>query len=196
MNNTEDNKEEKTDAFVENVKHKEVYWKFIEWSSMNPFEQAAELGLNFEADGDTGLPKERPTLKHFAARHKVHRNTLLNWQNRPDYQREVYERSKERGISRYQMKMGNALEALYRRCIRYGMAKDVELLLNYAEGWHRNLKVKEVERLAMDDLRRTITYLPEEKQEYYFKVFEKLYLDLRAAGAAVSNESSFSSKTD
>lgn len=103
-----------------------------------------------------------PKQKDFAVKYGVHENTLTQWKKRKDFISSVDIKRKEWGLD----KVPNVLAALYTRCIKYGMAYDVETYLAYYANWNRTQVIKNVtDKFDVDDLRSIIQELPESKQK-------------------------------
>lgn len=155
----------------------DVFDKYIEWSSLPALERAEMLGI--AKNPVTGKYTRLATNSDFADKFGVHRNTLGNWRQKSDFIDAVRERIHQRNDAR----TPDVLDALYRRCIKFGMANDVELWLAYTQGWSRQTKIKIIERFADDDLRRIINALPQEKQREFYLHLNQLYFDYRAVMA-------------
>lgn len=123
--------------------------------------------LNLEKNPLTG-EYPRPTQEHFCKMYGVHRKTCADWKKKPEYISMVDTTRKQWGLD----KVPNVLQALYNRCIKYGMAYDVETFLAYFANWNRTQISKvTVEKVDPDDLRNIISMLPMDKQ---IEAYEKL----------------------
>lgn len=151
------------------VKKKEIFQKFIEYSSLPDYEKAQLLG--FVLNSQTGKFDRLPNLTDFAKKYGVTNQTLTNWRKRPDFLNAVNNKMIAKGIDR----VPNIMDALYRRCVRHGMAYDIELYLAYFQNWSRTQSVKmTVEKFQQDDLRYLISLLPKQKQSEFYGFVTKL----------------------
>ena len=167
----------------DSIKHDLVYAKFVRFvASPNP--DKCEM-LDIPYNEEKKQFASRPTLGLFAQKFGVHYNTLLNWKNRSEFYEGVNVVRAEWGKGQ----TADVLAALYRRCVQYGNAYDVELWLAYFENWDRKQVVKHVmDSFTADDLRTIISALPKEKQdEAYVRIGEYITLaELHGSGAEVS----------
>lgn len=149
-----------------NKPHKNaLYLKFIEYSSLPDGEKADYLAI--EKDPKTGHYKSKPTQKLFAAKFGLSEDTLSLWKKREGFAVAVDMKRKEWGLNL----IPNVLASLYRRCVKYGMAYDVETFLSYYTGWSRTQKVDMGNtKFTMDDVRALIAPLPKADQEKYYAI--------------------------
>ena len=118
--------------------------------------------MGIEVNPRTGKYDKVPTMIQFALKSGVSRETLSIWKHRPEFIYLVDLKRKQWGLD----KVPNVLAALYTRCLKYGMAYDVETYLAYFAGWTRSQAVKgTVDKFAADDLRSIIAQLPIHKQK-------------------------------
>lgn len=70
----------------------------------------------------------------------------------------------------------DVLEGLYNRCVKYGMATDVELWLAYVEGWNKKQVLEHMAevKLGKDDIRTLVDLLPEEDQKHFYNTLTDL----------------------
>lgn len=115
------------------------------------------------------LPDEL-TVEEFAKKHAVAERTLYRYANRPTFQAEVRVRRKGWGFARVQ----DVLSRLYKRCMEFGMHKDIALYLEYFDDWTSKTAAGAKgnsgiggEEFTMDDIRHLITFLPPEKQKKF-----------------------------
>lgn len=140
--------------------HDVAYEAFVEFMSLPDPDRAMFMGM--EVDPITKKYHHIPTQTEFALKYGVARPTLSVWKNRPDFEKRVDSMRKQWGRD----KTANVLASLYTRCIKYGMAYDVETYLAYYENWTRTQVVKHTgDVFALEDLRSIIALLPEDKQK-------------------------------
>lgn len=146
---------------------KDIFLKFVEFMALPDPEKFEYMGIAI--DPKTGkYPGRVPTQKQFALKSGVSNSTLSVWKASPEFQYLVDLKRKQWGTD----KIPNVLAALYTRCLKYGMAYDIETYLAYYVGWTRTQVVKNVQdKFAADDLRSIIAQLPADKQkEAYAKI--------------------------
>ena len=133
------------------------YAKFVQWMAAPAEERRDDWG----ATSQIALSEKL----------QVRNATLSEWKKRPDFWNEV---NRLRGTTYLQPRTSNVLMALYRRCIKLGMAQDVELWLAYVEGWDKKQIVEhQGDALDENDIRALIANIPEnERNEYYKKLAE------------------------
>ena len=149
------------------LRKKDIFLKFVDFMALPDPEKFEYMGIAI--DPKTGkYPGKVPTQQQFATRSGVAKETLSRWKAQPEFLYLVDIKRKQWGID----KVPNVLAALYTRCLKYGMAYDVETYLAYFAGWTRTQAIKgEVDKFAADDLRSVIAQLPAEKQkEAYAKI--------------------------
>lgn len=148
----------------------DVFDLFIEWISMTTSERKA---IGVETHGD------------FAKKYNIRQPTLSDWKLRADFN----ERKKQLQVAKMQDSTADVLDGLRKRCVKYGMAYDVELFLLYAEGWDRKhtLEILGEIKLGSNDIRSIIDLLPKEKQKSFYDTLTNLIAEAesnRAIGAA------------
>lgn len=140
-----------------------IFAEFIEFYAMPDPDKAKAFNIPF--DKEKGRYERIPTMQDFALKHGVHRNTLGAWKQRPEFVAAVDLKQREWGLDL----VGNVMAALYRRCVRYGFAADVELFLAYYKNWDRKQVIKHVtEKFSMDDIRALLAPLPVADQERFY----------------------------
>ena len=151
---------------VDTAVYKDQAFKdFVVFFALPDFDKCRMFGI--EPDPRTGKSKV-PTQNDFALKYGIHINTLSLWKNRKDFMEAVNSVRKNWGRER----VGNVMASLYTRCVKYGMAYDVETYLAYYDNWSRTQVVKHVqEKFDADDLRSIINSLPEGIQK---DAYEKL----------------------
>lgn len=143
-----------------------IYAEFCVWYSRPDIDRWEMLGVS---EADIQNPKHyayrrAPTQRDFAKFHGIHENTCSRWKREPTFGNQV---SNEREAWGKNL-TANVIASLYRRCIKYGMAYDVETWLAYIEGWDRKQVIQVVERYDTGDIRAILSALPpEEQQEFY-----------------------------
>ena len=77
----------------------------------------------------------------------------------------------------------DVLEGLKKRCIRFGMAYDIELFLFLVHKWDRKQELKIVSEIKIgnDDIRALVSFLPEEKQTQYYETIATLLAEAESA---------------
>lgn len=145
----------------------ELYNKFIEW-------------YNEPSTGE--MKKQWPKHQDFAKAHKLNNGTLSQWKNREDFREKSNGIKEEWGRGR----TPNVMSALYKRCVTYGMASDVELWLAYFEKWHVKQVIEhhEVHDFTKNDVFQMIKFLPKEKQKQFHDLIDKLISEADAAIAS------------
>jgi K+ transporter len=136
----------------------QTYREFVAWFSL-PAHERGEV----KSQGD------------FAIKYKVNQATLSEWKKRKDFKEQIDNVTLDWGFA----KTPNVFAALYKRCVTYGMAQDVELWLAYFKGWdkkqvmeHRNLI-----GFSKDDLFTMIDLLPADKQKQFHDIIDKLIIE-------------------
>lgn len=165
------------------VKKSEVFEQFIIFMSLPDPEKAGYMGL--KPDIKTNKYDRIPTQGDFAIKFGVSKDTLSLWKKRNDFITRVDLKRKEWGID----KVPNVLAALYTRCIKYGMAYDVETYLAYYANWNRTQVIKTVgEKFDVDDLRALIAELPPTKQADAYAALATIITeaDRRRGGAEIT----------
>lgn len=129
----------------------DVFTAFLEWSVLTTKEKKKLCIL---------------TAKDFSIQYKIHESQLSRWKARDDF--------KQAKIKLQRSKWGDltpdVVEGLYKRCVRYGTASDVELWLAYVEGWNRKQELKELKEVTLgpNDIRSLTEFLPEEEQKKFY----------------------------
>ncbi len=143
---------------------KDVYARFIDWQAQTSKERE-KVGL--------------PYAKDFAKKYGIREATLSEWKKRPEF----HELKREAQILKLSDDTSDVLDGLKRRCIRYGMAYDVELFLLYVERWDRKhvLEILSEVKLGDNDIRTLIDGLPEEKQKRFYDTLTELIADAEQA---------------
>ena len=136
---------------------KDVYARFIEWQALTSKERAKV---------------DIPFAKDFAKKYGIREATLSEWKKRPEF----HELKREAQILKLSDETSDVLDGLKRRCIKYGMAYDVELFLLYVERWDRKhvLEILGEVKLGDNDIRTLIDGLPEEKQKKFYDILTEL----------------------
>lgn len=152
----------------------DLYQKFISFIAMPDFERAEMLEI--KVDPETKKFEKAPTQKAFALKFGIHQDTCVDWKKVEGFWQAVDAKQKEWGADL----VPNVLAALYRRCVKYGIAYDVETFLAYYTGWNRTVKLETGQtRFAMDDLRALMAHLPKEQQE---KIYDTINNALTSRG--------------
>jgi hypothetical protein len=148
-------------------KKKDIYGRFIEWIALT-HEERAKMGLRFAGD--------------FAQKYGVRPSTLSDWQKRPEF----LDLKREAQILKLQLETSDVLDGLKKRCIKYGMAYDVELFLLYVEKWDRKhvLEILGEVKLGDNDIRTLVDLLPEAKQKKFYDVLTELIAEAESARVA------------
>jgi len=168
----------------DSIKHDVVYAKFVRFVAAPNPDKCEMLGIPYVEEKKQYA--SRPTLQLFAEKFGVHVQTLYAWKKREEFYEGVNVVRSEWGKGQ----TADVLAALYRRCVQYGNAYDVELWLAYFENWDRKQVVRHVmDSFTADDLRTIISALPKEKQdEAYVKIGEYITLaELHGSGAEVQS---------
>ena len=154
-----------------NVYKQKAFNDFVLFISLPDPERAQMFGIL--PDPKTGKVKP-PTQNEFALRYGVSIESLSHWKRRKDFIDAVDQTRRQWGLDR----VGNVMASLYTRCIKYGMAYDVETYLAYFANWNRTQVVKHTtEKFDVDDLRAIINSLPEGAQkDNYEKLGELIAL--------------------
>lgn len=136
---------------------KDVYARFIEWQAQTTKERG-KSGITFAKD--------------FANKYGIREATLSEWKKRPEFN----ELKREAQIAKLSDETSDVLDGLKRRCIKYGMAYDVELFLLYVEKWDRKhvLEILSEVKLGNNDIRTLIDGLPEEEQKRFYDTLTEL----------------------
>lgn len=153
----------------------EIYRTFVEFESLPDPDKAEMMGIPLIKDGpDKGRYERIPTQGDFARKYGVHQNTLSNWKAKPEFINAVDAKRGNWGEDR----LSNVMAALYRRCVRYGFASDVELYLAYYKQWDRKQVIKHItEKFADDDIRAILSVLPKEKQDEFYALLAGIISD-------------------
>jgi hypothetical protein len=147
------------------VYKEDVFKKFVLFFSLPDPEKCQMFGV--EKDPITGKVKV-PTQQDFALKYGLAFETLSRWKNRKDFMDAVNMVRRQWGRER----TSNVMASLYNRCLKYGMAYDIETYLAYFDNWSRTQVVKHVqEKFDVDDIRTIINSLPEGAQK---DAYEKL----------------------
>ena len=144
----------------------EVYARFIKWFALDTKERE-EKGIK--------------NLSAFARKYKVTNATLTAWQKRSDF----LDLKREEQVLKLQLATSDVLTGLKNRCIRYGMAYDVELFLLYVEKWDRKhvLEILTEVKLGDNDIRSLVDLLPENKQKVFYDTLTNLIAEAENARA-------------
>jgi hypothetical protein len=141
----------------ESVNKKDVYARYIDWIALTN-EERKKIGL--------------PTQKSFCEKYGINTTTVCLWQDRPEFS----ELKRKAQVKKLSLETSDVLEGLKNRCVKYGMAYDIELFLLYVEDWNREhiLKLKGEVKLGADDLRSIIDLLPVPKRAKFYDVLTEL----------------------
>lgn len=118
------------------------------------------------------------TQQEFSAKFDVSQKTLSQWKKRPEFYRMVNDHRQQHAQDRFT----EVFEGLIIGA-KKGYADNVELYLNYFEGWHKSqiLEVRNKVDLQLGDIRRIIEVLPKEQQhEFYTTIARLLHAAKRA----------------
>lgn len=142
----------------------DVYGRFVEWVALDTEERKAAGIKNLTA---------------FAKKYGVRKATLTEWQKRPEF----LDLKREAQILKLQLDTSDVLTGLKKRCIKYGMAYDVELFLLYVEKWDRKhvLEILGEVKLGDNDIRSLVSFLPEAKQQQFYDVLTELIAEAEYA---------------
>lgn len=145
---------------------KDVYARFIEWQTLTS-EERAKVDI--------------PFAKDFANKYGIREATLSEWKKRPEF----HELKREAQILKLSDQTSDVLDGLKRRCIKYGMAYDVELFLLYVERWDRKhvLEILGEVRLGDNDIRTLVDGLPEDKQKKFYVTLTELIAEAKQVRA-------------
>lgn len=150
-------------------KRDKVFSDFVEFMSLPDPEKCVFLG--FQIDPKTGKYEKIANMLDFSKRYGVSSSTLSEWKKRPEFLDAVDIKRRSWGVDR----VPNVLAALYNRCIRYGMAYDVETFLAFA-GIDRKTVIKlQTERFSIDDLRSVIATLPADRQTKFYATIADIF---------------------
>lgn len=135
----------------------EVYNSFLEWVVLTT-EEKQKIGL--------------PTAKAFAEKYKVHESQLSRWKARDDFNQAQAELQK----FKCGLMTADVLHGLYNRCVKYGMASDVELWLAYVERWDKKqiLEHRQEIKLGSEDFRTLVDFLPVDEQKHFYNTLTDL----------------------
>ena len=141
-----------------------VYDRFVEWIALTTKDRK-KLGVSTQRD--------------FAKKYGMHETTLTGWKKREDFG----QLKQEAQVSRLQNDTSDVLEGLKNRCVKYGMAYDVELFLLYVEKWDRKhvLEILGEIKLGDNDIRTIIDLLPEAKQKTFYDTLTNLIAEAQSA---------------
>lgn len=136
---------------------KDVFDIFVDWIAL-PTTERAEMGIETQTD--------------FAKKYGIHNVTLTTWKKREDFKKA----KQEAQVSRLENCTADVLEGLKDRCVKYGMAYDVELFLLYVEKWDRKhvLEILGEIKLGDNDIRTIVDLLPENKQKAFYETITDL----------------------
>ena len=92
------------------------------------------------------------------------------------------ELKREAQILKLQIDTSDVLTGLKKRCIKYGMAYDVELFLLYVEKWDRKhvLEILGEIKLGDNDIRTLVDLLPEDKQQKFYVTLTDLIAEAKS----------------
>ena len=143
-----------------------IFGRFVNWIAL-PTKERIEIGIE--------------TQKAFAKKYGVQERTLTEWKQRTDFG----EQKREAQILRLQNDTADVLEGLKNRCIKYGMAYDVELFLLYVEKWDRKhvLEILSEVKLGDNDIRTLVDLLPKNKQKLFYDTLTNLIAEAESARA-------------
>ena len=129
----------------------DIHARFIEWQVMTKEEKRTE-GLVHGKD--------------FAKKYGIRPTTLSDWKRRQDFAGD----KREAFILKFGDNTVDVMNGLMNRCMKYGMAYDVELWLLYVEGWDRKhvIEILKVIKLGEEDIRSLVEYLPDEKKKLFY----------------------------
>lgn len=141
-----------------------IFERFVEWIAL-PTADRQRIGI--------------PTQKDFAKKYNVHQTTLTGWKRNDNFG----SLKQEAQILRLQNDTADVLEGLKNRCVKYGMAYDVELFLLYVEKWDRKhvLEILGEIKLGDNDIRTLVDLLPEEKQKVFYDTLTNLIAEAESA---------------
>lgn len=136
----------------------EVFEEYLNWMSLSTPEKQ-QLGIT--------------TGRDFARTHGISEDRLSKWKRQEGFQELVNERMRQR----WNELTPNVLYALYIRCMKYGMASDVELWLAYFQDWTRKMvgknKKAEVE-FTQNDIRALLAPLSKDEQNKYIGLLNEI----------------------
>lgn len=142
---------------------KDAYMRFVQWSAWTS-----------QMRKDNGLP----TVTSFCEKYGINIDTTTDWKKRADFA----QLKREAQIEWLGDATSDVLAGLKDRCVKYGMAYDVELYLLYVEGWDRKRVIElmgEV-KLGNNDLRAVIDLLPEHKRTKFYGLLTELVAEAEA----------------
>ena len=128
----------------------DIFGRFVNWIAL-PTSERRKIGVENQVA--------------FAKKYGIRNATLTDWKKREDFGK----LKQEAQILRLQNDTSDVLEGLKNRCIKYGMAYDVELFLLYVEKWDRKhvLEILGEVKLGDNDIRTLVDLLPEMKQKLF-----------------------------
>lgn len=141
----------------------DVFARFINWQTLTTKERK-KAGIITAGD--------------FAKKYGIHEATLSKWKNRPDY----HDTKRQAQIHKLSDSTADVLDGLKTRCIKYGMANDVELFLLYVEKWDRKhvLEILGEIKLGKDDIRSIVDVLPEDRRKQFYVTLSDLIAEAKA----------------
>ena len=154
----------KNQGGVHRINKQTVFDRFIEWIVLTTPERAV-LGIE--------------TQKDFAKKYNIRAGTLSDWKRRNDFG----EKKQMAQVQKLQNATADVLEGLKNRCIKYGMAYDVELFLLYVEKWDRKhvLEILGEIKLGDNDIRTIIDILPKDKRKLFYDTLTNLIAEAESA---------------
>lgn len=142
---------------------RDIFQEFIAWSAMTKEERK----INGVA-----------TAKVFAVKHDVHESQLSRWTQRSDFPKLRMDKLRER----WGEFTPEAFYALRKRIQRFGIGRDVELWLAFAEGWDRKQVIPPPPPAFTEgDIRTLLEYLPKEEQLEFRRTLARLLLKAQDA---------------
>lgn len=138
------------------IRNKDVFQRFVEWNTLT-MEEKTGMGIT--------------TSRDFAMKYGISEITLSKWKKRQDFQ----SAKREAMIDKLSLYTPDVLQALIKRCMRYGMSHDIEFYLIYVEGWDKKrvLEVMGEIKLGDADFRSLVERLPENEQKEFYDVFTR-----------------------
>lgn len=155
----------------------EIFAEYCKFAAMPHQDKCEYLGI--EKDPKTGRPVAHPTQTAFGKKWGISNTSLTLWKARPEYTQLVLSNSVKWSAD----KVPDVIAALYRRCLQYGMAYDVEMYLKWAINWdpHKLGQQGGNQPFTMDDIRTIVAVLPREKQAKFYATIADIIADAEVA---------------
>lgn len=171
MSNLQKKRWQKGRSGTGTLHHPDAFNEFVKFYALPDPDKAAMF--NIPIDPKTGRYESIPNMGDFALKWGISRETLRLWKNRDDFQAQVSKSHKDWGKD----KVGNVMASLYTRCMKYGLAYDVELFLAYYADWRKDkVEAKPVQQFGLDDIRALMSSLPPELQAKFYATITSILI--------------------